>query len=79
MSRNPDNPIKCPQLMKDGIHCMEKSINNFSSGDPDELVKCPFIKDKEVLDEVKIQVSEDFTDEEQELIRERLRRLGYLE
>lgn len=77
MSRNPDNPIKCPQLMKDGLHCMERTIK--MDNESGELVKCPFVKDEEVLDEVSIQVTEDFSDEEQELIRERLRRLGYLE
>lgn len=53
--RNPDYPKKCPQLMKDGIHCFEKSLHrtyedDVISGKEDWLVKCPFIK-KESSDE----------------------------
>ena len=73
MCTHSDNPKECPKLMKDGLGCLEKSVETRV------LKGCPYIVEDEVLDIVNIPVVQDFSTEEQELIRERLRRLGYLE
>lgn len=52
---NPDNPKKCTSLMKDGIHCWDKSVTNsyedeVINGEKGWLIKCPFIKEMEKND-----------------------------
>jgi len=48
MCTNPDNPKKCPYLMADGIHCLEKTCSDSWKDEPSVgLVKCLFISDEE--------------------------------